>query len=148
MENQILKYLLLIILFVAGSIYNFKIRKQCVYRVRLTKPKVITLIVISLVFCVIAYISGNLWENYILIFSGITFIISGVLAEGIHKDGIYYLYGRGILVKLAKWEDIEDVEIDINQQKLKSFKVENMAIFANHYYNLEDINEINKFIEE
>ncbi|MBC8590050.1 hypothetical protein [Wansuia hejianensis] len=146
MKNQIAVYFLLLLIFVSGSIYNFRIRRQCIYRVRLTKPRIIILIIASLIFCAIAYIGGNLWENYLIAISASVFIISGVVGEGIHEKGIYYQYGRGILVRLARWKDIKDIKIDTNKNKLKSFKINTLTIFANQYYSSEDINKINKYI--
>lgn len=134
--------------FVLGSIYNLRIRKQCIYRVRLTKPRTIVLIIISLAFCSIAYIGGNTWDNYTIAVSASVFIISGVVGEGIHERGIYYQYGRGVLVRLAKWKDIKDIKININENKLKSFKINTLTIFANQYYSSEDINNINKWLEK
>ncbi|WMM26213.1 hypothetical protein RBU61_05935 [Tissierella sp. MB52-C2] len=148
MENQIVICFLLLLCFVSGSAYNFRIRKQCIYRVRLTRLRIITLIIASLIFCGIAYIGGNSWDNYLIAFSAIVFIISGVVAEGIHERGIYYQNGRGLLVRLGKWEDIKDVKFDINKDKLKSFKINTLTIFANQYYSSEDIDKINKYIEK
>lgn len=147
MENQIIIYFILFISFISGSIHNFSIYKQCIYPVKLTKPKKIILIIVFLVLCGIAYIGGNLWQNYLLVISAILFLISGIVGEGIHERGIYYILGRGLLVRLAKWEDIKGIKMDTDKSKLEGFKLKRKTIVLNQYYNSEDINEINDYIK-
>ena len=147
MEDQILVYFILLIAFISGSIYNFRIRKQCIYPVKFTKPRIIILIIMSLVFCGIAYIGGNLWRNCLLAILAILFVISGIVGEGIQERGIYYSLGRGPLLRLAKWEEIKEIKIDTDKNKLKSFKLKTKTIFLNQYYNPEDIDEINEYIK-
>ncbi|MCC5911721.1 MAG: hypothetical protein JJT76_14950 [Clostridiaceae bacterium] len=146
MGEQIAVYALLLLAFVFGSVYHFRIRKQCIHSVRLTKPRILISIITPFIFCIIAYAGGNLWYYYVLSLAAAVFIISGVVGEGIHEKGIYY--GRiGLRIRLAKWEDIKDIKIDINKNKLQSFKLKTTTIYPNQYYNPEDINEIKKFIE-
>ena len=147
MGNQMIIYFILLISFISGSIYNFRIRKQCIYPVKLTKPRIIILIITFLVLCGIAYTGGNLWQNYLLVISAILFLISRVVGEGIHERGIYYSPGRGLLMRLAKWEEIKEIKINIAKNKLKSFKLKTKTIFPNQYYNPEDIDEINQYIK-
>jgi hypothetical protein len=114
--------------------------------VKLTKPRAIILIVITLIFCSMAYIGGNLWYYYILALAGAISIISGVVSEGIHEKGIYYRGRKGLNI-LAKWEDIKDIKIDTNKNKLHSFKLKTTRIYPGQYYRQEDITEIKKFVE-
>jgi len=148
LNKQLAVYLILLLVFIVGSIYNFRIRKQCVYSIKLTKSRLIILIIIPLIFLSIAYYIGrNSWNNYILAISAGIFVISAGVGEGIHERGIYY-HPPGIilLAKLAKWEDIRDSELDINKNKLKSFKIKTTTMFADQYYS-KDINEINEYIK-
>ena len=147
MDNQILIYLLLLLSFTSGSVYNFRKRKQCNYNVRIRKSMIIILIFSTLTFFSITYIAGNTWYNYILSLSASIFLISGTLSQGFNKRGIYYLYGRGILVRLAKWEDIKDIKLDENENKLKSFKLKTLTMIVNQYYRSGDIDRLNKYME-
>lgn len=147
MNNQMLVYFLLLSSFVAGSVYNLIKRKQCNYNVRIRRSMIITLIFATLVFFTITYIAGNTWYNYILSFSASIFLISGTLSQGFNEKGIYYLYGRGILVRLAKWEDIKDIKLDENKDKLKSFKLKTLTVFVNQHYRPGDIDRLNKYME-
>lgn len=148
MDNQLVIYLILLLTFIVGSIYNFRIRKQCIYSIKLTKSRHIVLLIIPLIFLIIVYYIGrNSWDNYILAVSASIFVISAGLGEGIHERGIYY-HPPGIilLAKLAKWEDIRDSELDINENKLKSFKIKTTTMFVDQYYS-KYINEINEYIK-
>ncbi|ABR48409.1 hypothetical protein Amet_2251 [Alkaliphilus metalliredigens QYMF] len=149
MSEQIAVYGLLLLAFISGSIYHFRIRKQCIHPVRLTKPRIIISIITPFIFCFIAYIGGNLWNYYMLALVAAVFIISGVVGEGIHKKGIYYrpIGQAALLIRLAKWEDVKDIKIDTNKNKLQSFKLKTTTIYPGHYYSPEDINEIKKSIE-
>lgn len=148
MNNQILIYFLLLLCFITGSVYNFRKRKQCNYNVRIRRSMVITLIFSTLTFFTITYIAGNTWYNYILSLSASIFLISGTLSQGFNRKGIYYLYGRGILVRLAKWEDIKNIKFDENENKLKSFKLKTLTMFVNQYYGSGDIDRLKEYIEK
>ncbi|WP_313233218.1 hypothetical protein [Tissierella praeacuta] len=150
MSEKIIVYGLLLLAFIIGSIYHFKIRQECIFPVKLTRPRIIISIIIPFIFCFMAYIGGNLWYYYILALVAAVFIISGITGEGIHEKGIYY---RGIgaatlLLRLAKWEEIKDIEIDINNNKLQSFKLRTTRIYPNQYYSQRDITEIKEYVEE
>lgn len=148
MNNQILIYLILLSSFTAGGVYNFRKRKQCNYNVRIRKSMIITLIISTLIFLIIAYIGGNTWYNYLLSISASIFLVSGLISQGFNEIGIYYLYGRGILVRFAKWEDIKDIKFDVNKNKLLSFKLKTLTIFVNQYYRSEDIYRLNNYMED
>lgn len=149
MEGQLTAFLLLIFVFSAGSIYHFRIRKQCIYPVKLTKPRVILLIIISLVFLAMAYyLGGNSWDKYLLAISASLFIISGVLGQGVSEKGIYYrpLGAASLIIRLAKWECIKNIKINAAQNKLESFRFKTETVFPDQYYNSQDILEIkNKY---
>ncbi|RBP57398.1 hypothetical protein DES36_13011 [Alkalibaculum bacchi] len=149
MIEQMVVYGLLIITFILVSMYNFKIRYECIYPVRLTKPRIIISIIIPFIFCFIAYIGGNLWHYYILALVAAICIISSIVGEGIHEKGIYYYPGKRLIATLAKWEDIKDIKVDMSKNQLKSFKntKTNIRIYTDQYYSLEGIVAIKKFIE-
>lgn len=146
MGEKIAVFGFLLIAFIFGSIYHFKIRQECTFPVRLTKPRIIISTTIPFIFCFIAYIGGNLWYNYILALVAAVFVISGIVGEGIHEKGIYY---RGVgLIRLAKWKDIQDIKIDTTNNKLQSFKFKTTRLYPGQYYSQEDIIKIKDFIEE
>lgn len=148
MDNQIMLYWILLLFFVSISLYNFIIRKQCIYPVKLTKPRAVLSIIIPLVFLAMAYYLGeNSRDNYLLAISASTLLISRIVGEGIHEKGIYYHKGKRIVATLAKWEDIKDVKIDFNKNKLERFKLKSRTIYPDQYYSSEDIDRIKKFIE-
>ena len=149
MVNQVAVYLIMLLIFISGSIYHFRIRKECIYPVKLTKSRTIISIITLLIFCAIAYIGGNSPKNYPIAISASIFIISGIVGEGIHEKGIYYrpLGKGGLLMQLAKWEDIKNVKIDANKNKLESFKLKTITIFPDQHYNSKDIEKINKYIK-
>ncbi len=147
MSGKIAVYGLLLLAFILGSIYHLKIRKECIYTVRLTRPRIIISTIAPLIFGFIAYIGGNLWYYYILALIATIFVISGVVGEGIHEKGIYYRGTRGLII-LAKWEDIEDIKIDTNNSKLQSFRHKSTRIYPDQYYSQEDITEIKEYVEE
>lgn len=98
MGNQVVVYLLLFLFFTSVSFYNFIIRKQCIFPVKLTKPRAILILIIPLIFFGLAYNVGDKsWLKYILVVSASLLIISRVVGEGIHEKGIYYHSGRRIL---------------------------------------------------
>ncbi len=109
---------------------------------------IIILMFSALTLFTITYIAGNTWYNYILALSASIFLISGTLSQGFNEKGIYYLYGRGILVRLAKWEDIKDIKIDRNKNKLLSFKLKTLTMIVNQYYGSEDIDMLNEYMEK
>ena len=154
MKDKLGVFLILILAFSVGTIYNFGIRIKCIYPVKLTKPRAGLLAITPIVFLAMAYYIGeNSWDNYLLAASGSLFLVSGILGEGISKRGIYYRpLGTGSqIMRLAKWEDIKDVKININKNKLESFKHEAKlkaaTIFPDQYYNSKDIGKISKYIE-
>ena len=148
MNNQILVYFVLLLSFIAGSLYNFIKRNQCNYHAKIRRSMIIILMFSALTLFTITYIAGNTWYNYILALSASIFLISGTLSQGFNEKGIYYLYGRGILVRLAKWEDIKDIKIDRNKNKLLSFKLKTLTMIVNQYYGSEDIDMLNEYMEK
>ena len=150
MGKQTLIYIILSLTFIAGSIYNFKIQKQCIYPTRLTKPRFIIVLIIPLIFLSIVYFaSDGRLANYILAALGSIFVISPVLAEGISEKGIYHLAPstKPIFVRLAKWEDIKYFKLNENKGKLESIKLKTRTISPDQYYYPEDIDEINKYVQ-
>lgn len=148
MREQIFN-LLLIFLFTIGSLHNFKMRKECIYNEKITKPMIIVIAIIPLIFLCIAYFTGNSLKHYIVSISASIFFISGVIGQGINEKGIYYrpIGKASVLIRLAKWEDIDDIKIDINKNKLESFKFKTTRVYQEQYYNQQDINEIKKLID-
>lgn len=103
MVKEVTVYFILLLTFTIGSIYNFRIRKQSIYPVRPTKPRVIIMILSPLIFVSIPYfINENSWGNYILSILGGVFIISQIIGVGIHEKGIYY-HSIGINFHLYNW---------------------------------------------
>lgn len=144
MQNPI--YIILLLSFVVGSYYNLEIRKQSIYNIKLTKTMIALLAISVGVLLVLAYIGGNTLKTYLLGISASVLIVSGVSAQGIHRSGIYHLYGRGILPKLAKWEDIESLDIDKEKNKLKSLRIETKTMGVNQYYSPEAIGKLNEYL--
>lgn len=143
-DKQTLIYLILSIIFIIGIYYNFKIRKQCTYSTRLTKPRLIIILIIPLIFLSVAYFaSDGRLASYILAVLGSIFVISPVLAEGINEKGIYCpaLGTKSMFVRLAKWEDIDDFKLNENKGKLESIKLKTRTIFPDQYYHSENIVE-------
>ena len=141
-EDQFIIFLLFTFIFIAISIYQFRIRKICIYSVKLTKPRVVLLIAVPLIFLGLAYYVGDKsWENYLLAISASLFIISGILGEGISKKGIYFrpTGATMMIIRLAKWEDIKDIKINDDKNKLESFRFKTETVFPDQYYNSEDI---------
>lgn len=139
-------FILLLLLFIGGSVYNFKVRLDCAYPVRITKPRLILIIIIPLVFFVIAYVGGNTLSNYLLVMAASLLLISAIVGEGIHEKGIYYYSGKRLLAKLAKWEDLKEIETD--GEKIKSFKHKKMTRYPDQYYRSEELYEIKQYIKE
>ena len=151
MKKEVIVYWVLFLFFTSISFYNFKIRKECIYPVKLTKPRAILILIIPLIFLGLTYSVGHKsWLKYLLAVSASLLIISRVVGEGIHEEGIYYHSGGRILATLAKWEDIKDIEIDINKNQLKSFTNTRIKarIYPDQYYSCEDINYISKYLKD
>lgn len=150
MGKQIAVYLILLLIFTCGSIYNFTIRKQCTYPIRLMRSRAIIILIASVIFLGMAYfVSDGSWYNYILAILASIFITSSILGEGVHRKGIYFypIGKKSFFSRLAKWQDVKDVKLDTNKNKLESFKVKTTTIFPNQYYSAEDIEEIDKYIK-
>lgn len=151
MNEQLGISLIFILAFSGGAIYHFIIRKRCTYPVKLTKPRAILLIIISPVFLAMAYYLGkNSVFKYLLAISASLFVISGAIGQGISERGIYYrpLGSAGQIIRLAKWEDIKNVKIDINKSKLEKFTYKSDSIYPDQYYDSKYINKINKYIQQ
>lgn len=117
LNKDILIYLLILLAFLSGSIYNFTKRKKCIYRVKLSKGIIIALTLAALVLLGIAYIGGNTWEKYLLSFIALIFLISGQLSEGIKEDGICFLQGRRTLIRTGKWDELKNFKFDMEKTK-------------------------------
>jgi len=142
---------LLLIAFIWGSVYHFNIRKECIYPIKISKPTVIIIIILPLLFSFIAYVAGNQWYYYIVGLAAAIFLISHLVGAGIHKKGIYY-HGTGIgnfVTKLARWEDMSDLKFDRTNNKLNSFKLKKTRIYIGYpgkYKNLDNIYELENFL--
>lgn len=131
-------------------LYNLKIWKQSIFSVKLTKVRAIISIILPLLFIGIPYFTGeNSLKNYVLAVLASLFIISAMVGEGIHERGIYY-HPSGInflFAKLVKWEEIKDIELDINKSKLESIKLKTRTIFPDQYYHSKDVDEISEYLQ-
>lgn len=154
--DDILVYLILLGSFTAGFLFNLNRRKQCVYSVRLTKIRAIILIVSALVFfSMVCYFGENLWTNYLLATAASLFLLSGVLAEGIHDKGILYLQGRG-LPPIIKWESIKYANVKKSDYTVLTFidksYISNLLGLGGRekkqYYSLEDFEGIDEYIQK
>lgn len=141
MDNMLV-YLLLLLGFIAGSFYNYNRRNQLIYRAKLTKSRSIIILISLLIFLTIAYVGGSYWKNYILAVLANIFLLSGLLAEGIHEKGILYFNGMALLVTIEKWENIKNANVKKADYTILNF-------FGRHgsnrtqYYSLEDSEGIN-----
>lgn len=142
-------YIIILLLFITGAIYNFGIRIKCIYPTKLAKINLVTIITTPLIFIVLAYLGGNLWYHYILSLSGAIYLISSVLGQGIHDKGIYCLpLGRLSIFRLAKWEDIKGVSIDSSKNKIHSYTYKSKEILLSQHYKQEDFPKVKKMIEK
>lgn len=150
MTEENIVYIIFSLIFIAGTIYNYKKRKECIYPIRQTRPRRIIIGIIPIVFLAMAYFvaSGSLYD-YILAILASIFLIFSILAGGIHKEGIYHhnVGVRILIPRLARWEDIKDVKINMKKNKLESFKFKRKTIYPDQYYDSKDIREINKYIK-
>lgn len=149
MLGDIAGSLLIILIFIMGSTYHFRIRAKSIYPIKMTKKRVIISIIVLCGFYFVAFIGGNQPGFYVIATMPAIYIISGAVAEGISERGIYYrpLGVSGHLIRLAKWADIKNVKFDLDKSKLESFKLKTETIFPDQCYNSEDINKIKKYIE-
>lgn len=150
MKEENIVYIIFSLVFIAGSIYSYKKRKECIYSIKQTKPRRIIRAIIPIVFLVMAYFVGSgSFYDYILAILASVFLIFSILSGGIHEDGIYHhnVGVRILIPRLAKWEDIKDVKLDVKKGKLESFKFKRKTIFPDQYYDPKDIREINKYIK-
>lgn len=152
MGNGII-YLLMLCLFITISIFHIRIRKECIYPVRLTKPRIALMIAIPLILLIVPYTASKQWHHYLLtIVMGIS-VGSVFMGEGIGEKGIHYHgHSRSIIARLARWEDIENIKFDTKKNRLKSFRYKNkygnITIFPDQYYGPEKINEIKEYIKD
>lgn len=126
---------------------------KCTYPIKLTKPRIGLIVITLLVFIGMAYFVGNgSWSNYLLAILASLFIISTIVSQGISERGIYHLELRvsGQIVRLSKWEEIKDIKIDSDKNKLESFKYKDKprrpTIFPDQYYSSEAISKIKEYI--
>ena len=151
MDRQIIIFYILSGVFIGGSIYNFGPNRRWVYLARLTRPRIILILLIPLTFLSLSYfVSDGLWGNYMLAGLGSVFAISPIMGEVINEKGIYYLAHKTkfIFIRLIRWEDIKSFEMDVNKGKLLILRLKNRTIFLNQYYHLKDTDAINKYIKE
>ena len=139
--------LLISIFFLSISIHNFKIRKECVYFIQLTKPRKVLFIFISILFSFVAYMGGNEPQYYILALSAAFCLNSTLVCAGIHEKGIYYYPTRRLIATLVKWESIENVRVNKKKNQLKSFRHTKYKrrIYPNQYYLKEAIEILQQF---
>ena len=149
MNETIVLYAIILLLFVAGSIYNFRIRVKCIYPIEMTKRNLIVIIITLIIFIVLAYFGGNMWYHYIFSLSAAILLVSSVIGQGIHKKGIYSVsVGRFSIFRLTKWEDIEGINVDSSKNKIHSYQFKSRLIMVSQYYKEEDFDDIKKFIEK
>ena len=150
MDEQIIIYLIFFILFILLAIYNFRMRLQCVFPALVTKLNRVAIFLFPLIFILIAYVTGNHWSYYVLSSAGSLYIISYGVGQGIHPKGIFYhrVRGQGPISRLAKWEDITEVNIDWNKNKLTSLNWRGKRVELHQFYSEADLKEIEKIIQK
>ena len=147
MTETIILYVIILLLFIVGSIYNFRIRIKCLYPDKMTKKNLVIIIITPLIF--LAYFGGNLWYHYILSLSAAIYLVSSVVGQGIHEKGIYSVsVGRFSIFRLTKWEDIEGINVDSSKNKIHSYQFKSRLIMVSQYYKEEDFDEVKKLIEK
>ncbi|RQD68624.1 MAG: hypothetical protein D5S00_08775, partial [Tindallia sp. MSAO_Bac2] len=107
-------FIILLTAFIFGSLSNFKKRRQCAYQSILTRSRLTAVGLSALLFMGITYTTGHFWTNYLLVLAASVYILSGLMAAGIHKDGILQFTGVTLLGKVEKWENLEDIRIEKN----------------------------------
>lgn len=113
--------IVLLILFVLIFIFNiskFKTIERFTYTSRLEK---VVLIISGIIFIFIAYNTTERFEfkmmPHLIGISAWLFFVSGVVLKGIGKDGFHITVGRGLLVLVIPFEDIEYVQLKDKKDK-------------------------------
>lgn len=107
------------------------------------------IIITPIIFIVLAYFGGNMWYHYILSLSAGSYLVSSMIGQGIHEKGIYSLpFGRGTILRLVKWEGIQEIIVDSSENKLHSYRLKGKEIGLSQHYKEEDFDEIKKMIEK
>ncbi|SDF77504.1 hypothetical protein SAMN05421791_1011 [Facklamia miroungae] len=136
--------ILLIIIFIIGSIHNFYIAKE--NDVYISRKKILTtlLIIFGLVSFYLCYTLDNTILGYITVASAITYLISFTFTPGIGKDGVTIMMGSTTLIKNAKFNDIKNIKY--KETDNEDFKVI-INVFGNEYHQFYKNRDKNKVVE-
>ncbi|SDY97062.1 hypothetical protein [Tindallia californiensis] len=137
-------FILLLFAFIFGSLSNFKKRKQCTYQSIMTRSRLTAVGLSTLVFLGITYNTGHFWTNYLLVLAASVYILSGLMAAGIHEKGILQFTGVTLLGKIEKWEDLDEIRVEKNG--LTKLRFKSRYGKQTQCYPTKDYSEIRKFI--
>ena len=144
MDQSIIIKLLITFIFLAISLYNLRIRSECLHLAKLTRAIRIVVALGIFVFLAIAYLFGKHWLDYLVALSGGLLLVSSQISQGIHAKGIYYLLGKGLCLRLVPWNCIKDLDIDYQNNHLKALadRSKIVTIYPDQYYSDLAIAEI------
>lgn len=146
--SDLIPYFLILALFIGGTWYHVRIYQSNLFFAKLSKSMKLVLILIPVILIGMAFVVGDKsLFNFLLSIAASIFLMSRPMAEGVSEKGIYYIStGGGMLLRLAKWEDIRDIKIDSDKNKLKSFTYKKRRAYPSQSYRPQEFEEIMRLI--
>jgi hypothetical protein len=145
LKNEI-ALIVLIALFSLGILYNLYQRKKCEFKVVITKTKLATLVISSIILIVITLLSNPSIFNYLVITLALIYIFSGMFSEGISDDGIHYHSVLTMLILTVGWERIKNIKIE--KDKTIKFNFSSSKADKILYFQPKDYKEIKAFVKK
>ena len=150
MKDLSIEIILLVFLFLAGSLYHANLARKAIFRVKLTRLRKIIIAFILIASLALVYFTSKRGVHYFLILSLDIYLISSIVFESISDRGINYrkLGLSGHLLSFASWEYISELQIDKKLARINAIKYKDSYIAISQSYEEEEMEAIEEFINK
>ncbi|SDZ07696.1 hypothetical protein [Tindallia californiensis] len=115
--NDVFVFLILLLGFVAGASKNLQRSRQRLQRAKIPFFRKMEAGAAVVLLTMVAILGGNHGVHYMLALMAGTFVVSGAISAGIHPEGILYFHGTSVLLRIERWEEIEEASLKETEEK-------------------------------
>lgn len=115
--NDLFVGLILLLGFIVGASNNIQRSRKRLYKAELPVFRKVEAAAAVLLLALVALVGGNQGGHYMLALMAGAFVVSGATSAGIHPEGILYLHGPSVLLRIEKWEEIKEAYVEETDEK-------------------------------
>lgn len=138
--------LLVILAFAINFLYNFKCKQKNIIKVKIQNKFILIISAFALLVLIMCYKFDNTLLGYITAIFAILSIYSSIFYQGISEKGIQITMNSTTILKFVKFDEIEKINIEKNNDELQ-IKINAYGNTFTQIYDSDDEDAIRDVLE-